>query len=297
MLIRTKFEGYRRDGIRVYPLDMGGDAPDMSGQNAAAVMQANLSKEQLDWAKQIYAETAPDRANTITRANAVSDAQLEAQRKQTALTDDYANYNKTTFRPLEQGIVADAAAYDTPERRAAAAAKATADVQTSFDNVQGQQQRGLSRMGVNPNSGKALAINNQLGIQKALGLASAENKARTDIEVQGNARKMDAASLGRGLSSAQATSASIALNAGNSSVNNSKVAGDVTAQGNQIMTQGYSGAQAGLAGAASTYAGITSASMKANDNSAAMGALGSVAGSMMGGPVGGALATKFITSD
>ena len=272
-------------------------APDMSGQNAAALQQAQLSKEQLDWAKSIYAETAPDRANTIARANAVSDAQLEAQKKQTALTDDYAKYNKETFRPLEQSIVADAAGYDTTERREAAAAKAEADVQTSFDNAQGQQQRNLDRRGVNPSSGATLAMGNQLAIQKATGLAGAANTARTQVETIGAARKSDAANLGRGLASAQATSAGIALTAGNSSVGNAKVAGDVTAQGNQIMNSGYSGAQAGLAGAASTYAGITNAEMKGNDNSAAMGALGSVAGAFVGGPMGAAAGKAMFSSD
>jgi hypothetical protein len=86
-------------------------------QQAAAMKMSELSAEQLAWAKQVYAETAPDRAAATQRANAVSDAQLESMDTQTALAKDYADYNKSTFRPLEQGIVADAAGYDTPERR------------------------------------------------------------------------------------------------------------------------------------------------------------------------------------
>lgn len=260
---------------------MCSSSPDTSGMNAAAVQQAALSKEQLDWAKQIYGETAPDRAAATARANEVSDAQLEATKTQTALTNDYADYNKSTFRPLEQEIVADAAGYDTPQRREAAAAAAESDVQTSFDNVEGQQQRSLSRMGVNPSSGKSLAVANQTAIAKATGLAGAANKARAQVETIGAAKKMDAVNLGRGLPSAQATSAGLAINQGNSAVNNGMQSGAINAGGNQIMNQGYAGAQSGLAGAANTYGNVANINAKANDNSAALGAIGTVAGAMI----------------
>lgn len=231
-------------------------APDTSGQNAAALQQAQLSKEQLDWAKQVYAETAPDRAAAAKRATEVSDAQLASMKLNDGISKDYWDYQKDTFRPLEQGIVQSANEYDTTARREAAATEAQADVQSSFDNVAGQTQRSLDRRGVNPSSGAALSSKNQIDMQKAITLAGASNKARKDVELQGYARKMDAANLGRGLSSAQATSAGVALNAGNASAGNAASVGNITAQGNQIVNSGYSGAQAGLSGAASTYGNI-----------------------------------------
>ena len=273
----------------------GGADPNVG---AAALAQANLSKEQLDWAKGIYAEQAPDRADAIRRANLTSDAQLVAMQKQTALTDDYAAYQKNTFRPLEQGIVDGAANYDTPERREAAAAKAGADVQTSFDNAQSQQQRGLSRMGVNPSAGKELAMSNQLGIQKAMGLASAENKARTDTELQGYARKMDAANMGRGLASAQATSAGVALSQGNSAVNNGLQSGAINAQGNSIMQTGFSGAGSAMASAGGLYAqNAQMANQAAQKDSGLMGAIGGVAGAYAGSSSGSAAITGLFASD
>lgn len=279
---------------------MCSSSPDTSGMNAAAVQQAALSKEQLDWAKQIYNETAPDRSAATARANEVSDAQLAATKTQTALTNDYADYNKNTFRPLEQEIVSDASGYDTPQRREAAAAAAESDVQTSFDNVEGQQQRSLSRMGVNPGSGKSLAVANQTAIAKATGLAGAVNKARTQVETIGAAKKMDAVNLGRGLSSAQATSASLAINQGNSAVNNGMQSGAINAGGNLIMNQGFSGAQSGLAGAANTYGNVANINAKAGDNSALLGTIGMAAGAFFGGPAGaaaGKAAGSAIASD
>lgn len=231
----------------------GGDESANEGLNAAAVAQAALSKEQLDWAKQVYAETAPDRAAAVRRANEVSDAQLGSMRQNDAISKDYNDYAKTTFRPLEQKMVADAQAYDTPGRQEQNAGKAVADVGQQFDNTAAQSARTLSRMGVNPNSGMALAASNQAGMAKAVATAAAANKARTDTEMQGYARKSDAANLGRNLSSAQATSAGVAMNAGNSAVNNAQAVGSIQAGGNAIMQTGYSGAGSANAQAGSMF--------------------------------------------
>ena len=67
------------------------DTPDQSGINAAALANANLSKESLDWYKQIYAESAPDRADAAATNKLVSNAQLAALNSNTALSNDYAN--------------------------------------------------------------------------------------------------------------------------------------------------------------------------------------------------------------
>lgn len=251
-------------------------APDMSGANAAALAQAELSKEQLAWAREIYEQTAPDRADATRRANLVSDAQLTALTKQTELTDDYADYNKSTFRPLEQGIVADAANFDSQANQNKAAGMALADVNQGFSSARDQQQRGLSRMGVNPSSGRALALGNQTSIAQAAAQAGAATKARTDTQLQGYARKMDAANMGRGLASSQATSAGVALSQGNSAVASGMQSGNINAQGNQIMNQGFAGAQSGMAGAGQTYLGIANAEQKAGDNSGAIGGLASL---------------------
>ncbi|MBC7620895.1 MAG: hypothetical protein H7293_18240, partial [Candidatus Saccharibacteria bacterium] len=250
-------------------------APDNSGMNRAAESQAALSKEQLDWAKDLYRESAPDRANATARANRVSDAQLTAMGEQSALTNEYANYNRGTFRPLEQGIVQDASGYDTADRREVEAAKGIADVQQAITTQRGISMRNLERSGVNPSSGKALALENQASISGAAMQASAANKARTQVETIGAARKMDAANLGRNLASNQATSAGIALNQGNSSVSNAMQPGAIAAQGAALMNSGYSGAQQGLAGSANTYGQIANIQNQASQNDNAIwGALG-----------------------
>ena len=256
----------------------GKDAPDLSGQNQAALKKADLSVEELAWAKQIYADSAPDRASATARANTISDAQLGQMNKQSALTDDYAKYNRETFRPLERGIVDAASNYDTEGQRELAAGRASADVTQSFGLARAQMGRDLTRRGVDPSSGAALAASSDMATQEALGLAGAANKARMDTQTQGYARKMDAASLGRNLPSAQATSAGIAVNQGNAAASNGALPGAITAQGSQLLSQGYAGAQQGLAGAASTYGSMASIQQKADSNDALYGAIGQVAG-------------------
>ncbi len=239
-------------GLILYCCDDNDEAAN-EGLNAAALQQAALSREQLDWAKKVYAESAPDRAAAVRRANEVSDAQLGSMRQNDAIAKDYNDYAKTTYRPLEQKMVADAQAYDTPGRQEQNAGKAVADVGQQFDNTAAQSTRALSRMGVNPNSGMALAASNQAGMAKAVATAAAANKARTDTEMQGYARKSDAANLGRNLSSAQATSAGVAMNAGNSAVNNAQAVGSIQAGGNAIMQTGYSGAVSANSSAGNLY--------------------------------------------
>lgn len=263
------------------------DAPDMSGANAAALEQAKLSKEQLDWVKQIYAESAPDRQAATDRANLVSDKQLAALDQQSKITQDYADYQNKVFRPLETGIVKDAANYDTQARQDAEAGKAVADVNQAFGAAQDASNRNMQRMGVNPASGAFAAGQTQLQAQKALATVQGINGAREKVQTLGYARKMDAANLGRNLASNQATSAGVALNQGNSAVANGQIGSNMAMQGVQMMNSGYAGAQQGLAGAANTFTNIAGIQQKASEAASPMAAIGTVVGT----------AAKAYTSD
>lgn len=231
----------------------GGDAPDTSGINDAARTNAEIAKEALDWYKQQYADSAPQRELAAKTANDVAQQQLATSKQNDAISNDYWNYQKNTFRPLEAWIAADAQNYDTTARSEQAASKAMADMESQFGNEQAQQQRAMTRMGVNPNSGRFASMSTQMGMAEAAAKAGAASKARDNIELQGYARKMDAANMGRGLASSQATSAGVALNAGNSAANN---AGTPLTQANQAMAtmgQGFGTAIQGNNSAGNLY--------------------------------------------
>lgn len=262
---------------------MCADAPDMTGVNTAAAANADIAKEALAWYKQQYADSAPQRELAARTANDIAQQQLSSARQNDAISNDYWNYQKNTFRPLEAKIVSDAENFNSEARQSEAASKAIADVEQQFGNEAAQQQRAMTRMGVNPNSGRFASMSTQMGMAEAAAKAGAANKARDNIELQGYARKMDAANMGRGLASSQATSAGVAMNAGNSAVNN---AGVPLTQANQAMAtmgQGFGTAIHGNNSAGQLYGQAAQAQGR---DSGLFGALGGVAGQFAGSAAG-----------
>jgi len=268
---------------------MCSDSPDMSGVNAAAEANADIAKQALDWYQKIYAENAPARDKASDYAYQIADQQLASSKLNDSISQDYWNYQKGTFRPLEAGIVTDAQNYDTTARREAKADQAAADVGMQVALAQQAQNRDLARKGVLPGSGKMLAMSNQMAMGEAAAKAGAANKAREQVELQGYARKMDAANLGRNLASNQATSAGVALNAGNSAVSN---VGVPLAQSNaavQTAGQGFSTAIQGNNSAGQLYG---QAAQLSNQDNGLMSALGGVAGMYAGSASGSSAITS-----
>lgn len=231
----------------------GGNEPDNSGVNDAARSNAALSKEALDWAKQRYAEEAPARQAAIDMAMKTANQQLDIAQQNADISKDYYDYQKGTFRPLEQGVVKAAQEYDTPERRELKAGQAVAGVNTQIDNARAAMRERLASRGVDLGSGNVMAQEAAMAVQGGATAAAAANKAREDVELQGYARKMDAANLGRGLASSQATSAGVALNAGNSSVNNAQVPVAIGQQATQTVQSGIQQALGANASSGSLY--------------------------------------------
>lgn len=259
---------------------MCADAPDMTAMNKAAEANADIAQQALDWYKKSYADQAPLREQAAAKANEVSDAQLASMRQNDAISKDYWNYQQSTFRPVERAIVDAAQNYDTEARREQKAGQAVADVEQQLAAAQGQQTRQLTRMGVNPNDGKFAAMANQMTMAGALGKAQAATKAREGVELQGYARKMDAANLGRNLASNQATSAGVALNAGNSAAQTGGMALSQAQNATNQVGQGFNTAIQGNNSAGNIYGQV--AQMQSKD-SGIMGALGTVAGGFLGG--------------
>ena len=254
---------------------MCADAPDNSGINAAAVQSAELSKEALAFYKEQAAESKPMRDKLAEKAYEVADQQLASSKANDALAADYADYNKTTFRPLEQGIVADAEGYDTPAKRQAAADSAVAGVDLQMARKKEATARALAANGINPGSTRAMAVMEGQGVDHALGAAGAAYNARKGVETVGYARKMDAASLGRGLASSQATSAQVALSAGDKAVANTGVPLTAANQSTATTGQGFNTAIQGQQAAGNLYG--KAAELQSQDNGL-MGALGTVGG-------------------
>jgi hypothetical protein len=260
---------------------MCSDSPDTTGMNRAAEMSAAVGKEALDWYKQVYADEAPNRKAAAERANLVSDTQLEAMKTQTRIAGEADQYRKTVFEPLEREIVQDAKDFDTEQERQRLAGLAAGDVTQAAGNARQQTGRAMTRMGVNPADGKWAAQYGALDQAQVLAGADAANKSRMNALTMGVARKMDAASLGRGLPGNQATAAGLAMNAGAGSAASAAMPLNQAAQAASTMGAGYDTAIRGYGTSGNIYGNI--ANLQAgvsNSNSSTAGSAGAAVGTI-----------------
>jgi hypothetical protein len=126
-----------------------------------------------------------------------------------------------------------------------------------------------------------------MAIAKANAITGGTASATRNIETQGHARMVDAASLGRNLPANQATAAATGINAGNSSVGSGTSALTTTNAGVPTVQAGYNGAISANYGAGSLYGAAANANSRSADQYAATlaslgGALGTYAGSTAG---------------
>lgn len=141
---------------------------------------------------------------------------------------------------LQDTMLKDARAFNEGDRANQLVGQAQADVTSAFDNAGGIRARNLSRMGVNPSSGKALAMGNESNIARAVASAGAANKVREAARLEGYSLTDRAtnALAGYPAMGMQATGAGAGYGASGIGLANAGLAG---------MTSGY--------GAASTAAG------------------------------------------
>jgi hypothetical protein len=234
-------------------------------------MQA-LGREQLAFAKQQYSEMLPI-------AQRVAQSQIAAQDQQMRQAQDYYNYQQNTFRPVEQGLVSDAQRFNTDAYREQMAGQAAAAAGRAFNTQQAMGQRAMASMGVNPNSGRAMAFQTQGNLGLAAGRANAMTGARQQAEQMGWARRMDVTGLGRGLAGASTAAYQGATGAGSAGMNTSM------APGSQQMQ--------GMAGAGQTYGNVLN--NQTQQFNAGLNAEGQVMGALAGAAVTGGM--KLIPSD
>jgi hypothetical protein len=196
----------------------------------------------MDFAQRQYEEMKP-------LAERVAAQQMAAQEQQMQQAQDYYDYQQKTFRPLEQGLVAQVQQYNTEGNRAQLAAQASADAANAFQSAQGVSNREMARRGINASSGAALMMRNQNALGLAGMTAGAATNARRQAEQIGFARSMDVTGLGRGLAGASLGAYQGASASGSAGLNSAMSAGN---QYGSAFGQGagymMGGAQMGLTG-------------------------------------------------
>ncbi len=166
----------------------------------------------------------------------VSDKQLAAMDEQAGWArEDRARW-KDTFLPMQDRMIAEANAYDTPERREAEAARAMADVTRGVEAQRANADARLRSMGLDPSQIRSTSMATQVAVAGGANQAMAGNAARQQIEDRGRAMRADAVNMGMGLPSQAAQGFAGSTN----SANSAGAAGSA-------MQQGL-GVQAGLVG-------------------------------------------------
>lgn len=177
---------------------------------------------------------------------------------------------------MQDTLSQDARSFNAEDKANELAGKAMADVNQGFANAEGQQSRALARMGVNPSSGKALAMGNQTAIAKAAALAAAGTGARDRARSEGYALTDRAtnALAGYPAMGMQATQSGAGFGASGTTIANQGLAGMNSGYGAAGTMAGQMGQNAtSMYGAMGSYKnGADNAAANANPMGALLGA-------------------------
>jgi hypothetical protein len=282
-------------------IDLSDDAPPDTnpGQIATAEatkevaqMQRDTAMEYLKFSKEQYAEFKDDLKEIAT-------AQKKIMNDSAQRAEEYATYERETFRPLEKRLVSEAESYNEEAAKEQMASQGMADVAQAYDVQRQQALDTLAKYGVNPNSARFAAINAQLAQGEAGARAGVATKSRIAADEMGRARLYDAAALGRGLAS-NATAA-----AGQATASGSAAGASTTAGANYMgNAYGQTGNMLGSAGSTYGTAGniygqefnsrMQGYNAQQQQSSDLFGAAGKIAGGWAGSAAGStALTTAF----
>lgn len=165
--------------------------------------QQDLIEKQYDRSTKLYDEFAPMLKQQIQLS-------VDQQAKSIAQGDQqWASYQRD-FAPLESKLAANAANFDTPQRRDQAAGTAVGGVSNAFDIARAGTRRSLADAGVRVGSGTSTALDAQSRIEQAKASALAGSNARTQVETQGLALLDNAARFGRNMPSTGIQTAALA---------------------------------------------------------------------------------------
>lgn len=221
----------------------GGSAPAADPNiGIAALKNAQIGEDWLSFAREQFTAGNIRQENMDALTNEVITQQLATQEQANQWAQEDRARTLSTFQPVEDQFVETAKNFDTPEKQAAAAAAAKADVMAGAATTNQANQRAMASMGISPNSGRFAGITRAQDTNTALAAAGAQNNARNMIRDKGLALKADAINMGKGLASSTAAAYGIGTNAGNSAVGNQTAANANFYQNQGIMNQGFGGA-------------------------------------------------------
>lgn len=165
-----------------------------------------------------YLEAMPDLATSLATAQGVGQLQSNATRGLYGFADSLSD-RRTQFDGMEDQYSKTAFDTNSTANKNKVANEAIAGIASQFNSVRDQGNRQLERQGVNPASGKAMALNNQMAISQAAAQAGAANKARSDLDVLADSRQKTAIGFGSPLTGQALSAAQLGNSTGTSAIN------------------------------------------------------------------------------
>lgn len=251
-------------------------APIAQAQQAQSELQYKTSQDQLDWAKQQYADVKPY-ADRVLRSQT---DQMEANAKTAA--KDRARYEEI-YQPIEKQQAETAQNWDSPERKTQMRARAAATVGQSMDAADAAATRQLQSYGVNPSDLRMGAINRGSKLARAAATAGAENNSDVQVDAQGNALRSEAINVGKGYPGQVAQQYGTATQSGASGVgtSNTTTGTYMPALGNSLGWAGM-GNQSLMNSASTTHMGYQDQMAQHQSNESGSSGIGSLVGAGLG---------------
>lgn len=259
------------------------DSADTSGQIAMAEANEKVGMRALDLNEQQFASQQILQKEFLEQIRITNEADGEVKKLQMELMSDQNDRRKNIFNPLENQLVDEAKQYDSEARISSEMGKADSAVIKAYDRAIQAAGKDQLRLGINPNSAKALALRENASIDLASRAAGASTQAAAATKGKGFAMRMDVAGLGRNLATNQTAAAQAALSASQNQNNATGAGIDIGNRNMTTMNQGFGTASSAFTNAGNLYG--QAAEMEYNSNP--MTQIAKVGGYALGAWAGG----------
>lgn len=220
-------------------------------QNNALREQVRQADELLDFNMEQYDDNKIRQSSIDAVTNRVVENNLALSQEAGDRSRDSYDFYKTNGRPVVQKALEEAQNFDSQSNIDKARGRATADVQQGFENADAQSQTALSRMGINPSSGRFLALQQSMQAQKAAALAGAATGAEDQTRNQAINMRQQASNLAQGFPAQTTADGGLSGGTANSAAANARAGLDSNiAIGQQFMNGAAAGA--GIYGSAAS---------------------------------------------